>query len=133
MHLIIVTVQRTSLIYLRAYDLIGPFSIVLFLYNLYVCDDFCVFPECNDMQLILNVGGPDRLSRLQMAETVAAVRGYKSSLLKPISASLVSLPKKLNPESKVPHVGVTFFLLLPMSYNVVSYFLSFHIIVCTSG
>ncbi|WOG90471.1 hypothetical protein DCAR_0209715 [Daucus carota subsp. sativus] len=45
--------------------------------------------DCNNMQLVLNVGGPDRVSRLQMAETVAAVRGYKSSLLKPISASLI--------------------------------------------
>lgn len=53
---------------------------------------FVLRPECNNMQLVLNVGGPDRLSRLQMAETVAAIRGYKSSILKPISASLVSLP-----------------------------------------
>ncbi|KAK1395091.1 hypothetical protein POM88_014147 [Heracleum sosnowskyi] len=46
--------------------------------------------ECNNMQLVMNVGGPDRLSRLQMAETVATVRGYKSSLLKPTSASLIN-------------------------------------------
>ncbi|KAK1376988.1 Methionine adenosyltransferase 2 subunit beta [Heracleum sosnowskyi] len=46
--------------------------------------------ERNNMQLVMNVGGPDRLSRLQMAETVATVRGYKSSLLKPTSASLIN-------------------------------------------
>ncbi|KAG0454123.1 hypothetical protein HPP92_025427 [Vanilla planifolia] len=39
------------------------------------------------MKLILNVGGPDRLSRVQMAETVASYRGYNHSLIKSISAS----------------------------------------------
>ncbi|KAK1266893.1 hypothetical protein QJS04_geneDACA000473 [Acorus gramineus] len=38
------------------------------------------------MQLILNTGGPDRVSRLQMAESVAVVRGYNTSLIKPVSA-----------------------------------------------
>ncbi|KAI3833633.1 hypothetical protein MKW92_043072 [Papaver armeniacum] len=42
------------------------------------------------MKLLLNVGGPDRLSRLQMAEAVATVRGYNTSLLKPVSASSVN-------------------------------------------
>lgn len=42
------------------------------------------------MQVIFNVGGPDRLSRLQMAEIVAAVRGYELSLLKPVSASTIN-------------------------------------------
>lgn len=41
------------------------------------------------MQLLLNVGGPDRVSRLQMAEAVAIVRGYNNSLLKSVSASSV--------------------------------------------
>lgn len=41
------------------------------------------------MQMLLNVGGPDRVSRVQMAETVAHVRGYNTSLIKPVSASLV--------------------------------------------
>ncbi|GJZ11020.1 NAD(P)-binding Rossmann-fold superfamily protein [Tanacetum coccineum] len=44
------------------------------------------------MQLLLNVGGPDRLSRVQMAEVVARVRGYDASLIKQVSASSVSGP-----------------------------------------
>ncbi|XP_076909858.1 uncharacterized protein LOC143567282 [Bidens hawaiensis] len=40
-------------------------------------------------QLVLNVGGPDRVSRAQMAETVARVRGYNTSLIKQVSASSV--------------------------------------------
>ncbi|KAI3756870.1 hypothetical protein L1987_56694 [Smallanthus sonchifolius] len=40
-------------------------------------------------QLLLNVGGPNRLSRAQMAETVARVRGYNTSLIKPVSASSI--------------------------------------------
>ncbi|KAK6141022.1 hypothetical protein DH2020_025232 [Rehmannia glutinosa] len=45
--------------------------------------------EAKQVQLILNVGGPDRLSRVQMAEAVAHVRGYNTSLIKPVSASSV--------------------------------------------
>lgn len=41
------------------------------------------------MQLLLNVGGPDRVSRVQMAETVADLRGYNKSLIKSVSASSV--------------------------------------------
>ncbi|KAI3693353.1 hypothetical protein L6452_33188 [Arctium lappa] len=41
------------------------------------------------MRLLLNVGGPDRLSRVQMAEVVARVRGYDTSLIKPVSASSI--------------------------------------------
>lgn len=41
------------------------------------------------MQLLLNVGGPDRVSRVQMAEAVAQFRGYDPSLIKPVSASSV--------------------------------------------
>ncbi|KAJ0112510.1 hypothetical protein Patl1_00392 [Pistacia atlantica] len=41
------------------------------------------------MQLLLNVGGPDRVSRVQMAEAVADIRGYNTSLIKPVSASSV--------------------------------------------
>lgn len=44
------------------------------------------------MQLLLNVGGPDRVSRVQMAEGVAQIRGHDSSLIKPVSASSVSVP-----------------------------------------
>ncbi|CAM8925092.1 unnamed protein product [Rhodiola kirilowii] len=42
------------------------------------------------MQLLLNVGGPDRLSRAQMAEAVAQIRGHDLSLIKPVSASSVN-------------------------------------------
>ncbi|XP_010523033.1 PREDICTED: methionine adenosyltransferase 2 subunit beta [Tarenaya hassleriana] len=41
------------------------------------------------MQLVLNAGGPDRLSRVQMAEAIAEVRGHDSSLIKPVSATSV--------------------------------------------
>lgn len=47
---------------------------------------------CSDgkqMQLLLNLGGPDRLSRVQMAETVADIRGYDSSLINAVSAASV--------------------------------------------
>ncbi|CAL5020331.1 unnamed protein product [Urochloa decumbens] len=42
------------------------------------------------VQVLLNVGGPDRVSRLQMAESVAAVRGYNHSIIKSVSASSVN-------------------------------------------
>ncbi|WOL18948.1 hypothetical protein Cni_G27745 [Canna indica] len=42
------------------------------------------------MQLVLNAGGPDRVSRLQMAESVARFRGYNHSLIKSVSASSVN-------------------------------------------
>ncbi|WRX11353.1 RmlD-like substrate binding domain - like 1 [Theobroma cacao] len=45
--------------------------------------------EGKKTQLLLNVGGPDRVSRVQMAEAVAQIRGHDSSLIKPISASSV--------------------------------------------
>nr|ABK94912.1 unknown [Populus trichocarpa] len=45
--------------------------------------------EGKQMKLLLNVGGPDRVSRVQMAETVAHVRGYNTSLIKQVSASSV--------------------------------------------
>lgn len=41
------------------------------------------------MRLVLNAGGPDRLSRVQMAQVVAEVRGYDLSLIKHVSASSV--------------------------------------------
>ena len=47
------------------------------------------------MQLLLNVGGPDRVSRVQMAEAVAHIRGYDTSLIKPVSASSVCLALKI--------------------------------------
>ncbi|KAG6511737.1 hypothetical protein ZIOFF_029814 [Zingiber officinale] len=43
------------------------------------------------MQLLLNVGGANRVSRLQMAESVARIKGYNPSLIKPVSASSISL------------------------------------------
>ncbi|XP_070026431.1 uncharacterized protein [Nicotiana sylvestris] len=42
------------------------------------------------IQLLLNVGGPDRVSRVQMAEVVAHIRGYNLSLIKPVSSSTVN-------------------------------------------
>ncbi|CAN6232855.1 unnamed protein product [Urochloa humidicola] len=42
------------------------------------------------VQVLLNVGGPDRVSRPQMAESVAAVRGYDHSIIKSVSASSVN-------------------------------------------
>lgn len=47
------------------------------------------------MRLVLNAGGPDRLSRVQMAEVVAEVRGHDTFLIKPASASSVCV--KLSP------------------------------------
>ncbi|KAK9093210.1 hypothetical protein Syun_028121 [Stephania yunnanensis] len=49
------------------------------------------FSEGRHMQLLLNVGGPDRVSRVQMAEAVASVRGHNSSFIKPVSASSPSV------------------------------------------
>ncbi|KAL6513588.1 hypothetical protein OROGR_021074 [Orobanche gracilis] len=45
--------------------------------------------EAKQMRLVLNVGGPDRVSRVQMAQAVAHVRGYSASLIKSVSASTV--------------------------------------------
>ncbi|GJM87419.1 hypothetical protein PR202_ga03370 [Eleusine coracana subsp. coracana] len=42
------------------------------------------------IQVLLNVGGPNRVSRLQMAESVADVRGYSHSIIKSVSASSVN-------------------------------------------
>ncbi|KAF3796215.1 Methionine adenosyltransferase 2 subunit beta [Nymphaea thermarum] len=47
-------------------------------------------PNGEDMQLLLNVGGPDRVSRVQMAEAVAAIKGYDISLIKPVPAASVN-------------------------------------------
>nr|GME12805.1 methionine adenosyltransferase 2 subunit beta [Ipomoea batatas] len=44
--------------------------------------------ESKPMQLLVNVGGPDRVSRVQMAEAVAEIRGYKASI-NPVSSSSV--------------------------------------------
>lgn len=57
-------------------------KIILALTNRWLSED-------KQMQLLLNVGGPDRVSRVQMAEAVAEIRGYSTSLIKPISASSV--------------------------------------------
>lgn len=46
--------------------------------------------ERKPMQLLLNVGGPDRVSRVQMAEAVAHIRGYSLSLIKSVSSSTVN-------------------------------------------
>lgn len=60
-------------------------------YKFYNVSVFGEFPDGNQMQLLLNVGGPDRVSRVQMAEAVASARGYNPSLIKPVSASSVRL------------------------------------------
>lgn len=57
-------------------------KIILALTNRWLSED-------KQMQLLLNVGGPDRVSRVQMAEVVAEIRGYSTSLIKPVSASSV--------------------------------------------
>ena len=54
-----------------------------------------VEPEGKQMQLLLNVGGPDRVSRVQMDEAVADFRGYNTSLIKPVSASSVCIAFKI--------------------------------------
>ena len=43
-----------------------------------------------NLQLLLNVGGPTRLSRADMAEIVAEVKGIDKSLIKRVSAASVS-------------------------------------------
>ncbi|XP_048421926.1 dTDP-4-dehydrorhamnose reductase-like [Pyrus x bretschneideri] len=45
--------------------------------------------DSKQTKVLLNVGGPDRVSRLQMAEIVADVRGYSPTLIKSVSASSV--------------------------------------------
>ncbi|KAM7261244.1 hypothetical protein ACFE04_026719 [Oxalis oulophora] len=54
--------------------------------------------EKRQMQLLLNVCGPDRLSRAQMAETVADIRGHSASLVKSVSASTVDRGVKSPPD-----------------------------------
>ncbi|KAJ4910287.1 NAD(P)-binding Rossmann-fold superfamily protein [Raphanus sativus] len=49
----------------------------------------CLLSDDKQMRLVLNAGGPDRLSRVQMAEVVAQVRGHDLSLIKHVSASSV--------------------------------------------
>ena len=43
------------------------------------------------MKVILNAGGPDRVSRVQMAEAVAQFRGYDTSIIQPVPASSVCI------------------------------------------
>lgn len=49
----------------------------------------CLPSDDKQMRIVLNAGGPDRLSRVQMAEVVAQVRGHDLSLIKHVSASSV--------------------------------------------
>ncbi|VVB06816.1 unnamed protein product [Arabis nemorensis] len=51
--------------------------------------DRWVVSEDKQMRLVLNAGGPDRLSRVQMAQVVAEVRGHDPSLIKHVSTSSV--------------------------------------------
>ncbi|KAL9245337.1 hypothetical protein vseg_019000 [Gypsophila vaccaria] len=54
--------------------------------------------EAKPMQLVLNLGGPDRVSRVQMAETVADSRGYDRSLINSVSTSSVDRGVKSPPD-----------------------------------
>ncbi|OIW21946.1 hypothetical protein TanjilG_15765 [Lupinus angustifolius] len=54
--------------------------------------------EGKQIQLLLNTGGPDRLSRVQMAEAVAQFRGYDTSIIKSVSASSVDRGVKSPPD-----------------------------------
>ncbi|XP_010419602.1 PREDICTED: methionine adenosyltransferase 2 subunit beta-like [Camelina sativa] len=56
--------------------------------NLNLIDRWAVSDD-KQMQLVLNAGGPERLSRVEMAQAVAEVRGYDLSLIKHVSASSV--------------------------------------------
>ena len=47
---------------------------------------------------VYNMGGPDRLSRLQMAETVAAVCGYPTDAITAAPASSVQRPVRSPPD-----------------------------------
>ncbi|KAM5555183.1 hypothetical protein ABKV19_023197, partial [Rosa sericea] len=51
--------------------------------------EICRAREAKQRKLLLNVGGSDRVSRVQMAEMVADIRGYNLSLIKSVSASSV--------------------------------------------
>lgn len=50
------------------------------------------------MYLLLNIGGPDRLSRAAMAETVAQVRGYDTKLVRRVSSQTAVSPE--------PHIAI---------------------------
>ena len=54
-----------------------------------------VEPEGKQMQLLLDVGGPDRVSRVQMAEAVVNFRGCNTPLIKAVSASSVCIAFKI--------------------------------------
>ena len=54
------------------------------------CFFLCLSVGVN-LQLLLNVGGPTRLSRADMAEIVAEVKGIDKSLIKRVSAASVSV------------------------------------------
>lgn len=43
------------------------------------------------LQLLLNIGGPERLSRAEMAKVVAEVRGFDKALIKHIPAASVRI------------------------------------------
>lgn len=96
------------------YDLFSHFQIglVFFIFSSWISPFLCLFclkkasylkfafinseflilvPEGKQIQLLLNVGGPDRVSRVKMAEAVAQFRGYDNSLIKSVSASVVRI------------------------------------------
>ncbi|KAJ3672234.1 hypothetical protein LUZ60_006955 [Juncus effusus] len=58
-------------------------NVIIFLAKMWISDK-------KKMQIVLNVGGPDRLSRVEMAESVAKFRRYDQTLIKSVSASSVN-------------------------------------------
>lgn len=68
--------------------------------------------EGKQMQLLLNVGGADRVSRLQMAEAVAEFRGYDASLIKSVSASSVCICFILSQNFVLRNQKLAFFVYL---------------------
>ncbi|KAL2651191.1 hypothetical protein R1flu_019319 [Riccia fluitans] len=55
-------------------------------------------------QLVLNVGGPDRLSRAQMAEVVAGARGYDPSSINHVESSTVNRGVRSPPDISMNHL-----------------------------
>lgn len=58
-------------------------NVILYLIRKWNSGDKC-------MQMLLNVGGPDRVSRVQMAEVVSQLRGYDGLTIKSVSAASVN-------------------------------------------
>ncbi|KAL3700515.1 hypothetical protein R1sor_018537 [Riccia sorocarpa] len=66
-------------------------------------------------QLVLNLGGPDRLSRAQMAEVVAEVRGYDLSLINHVKSSTVNRGVQSPPDISMEVTRLETFLGITMT------------------